>query len=354
MKKLSQQIKFDDKGLVSIIVPVYNAEKFLDKCIDSIVKQTYKRIEIILVEDASTDSSLYLCRSWKKRDNRIRLIVHDSNLGVSASRNDALLVSTGDYLTFIDADDYVDENFIYKLLKGIQEVDIAICGYEKRSEYSDELIKEFLIPNIGKLTKEKVIFHTICTNMLGTYMCNKIIRHSMVGSIKFDTSLSIGEDMVFLIEYMKKCSTYTYINEPLYKYRMNQNSALNKLCKKSDGINMIKKWESAINSAKKVKELLAEESMYIGQCSSYRCIRSSLWVMFHMIIEHYYDSEIAVDLKNTVNIYCDDYSNLKYGTVIQNIAVRIMRINPRILYYLGISFEPLFHKKILKSQKNKN
>ena len=116
--------------LISVIVPVYNVEKFLDKCISSIVNQTYKNLEIILIDDGSTDESVQICDKWQEKDNRVRL-THKENTGVSDTRNIGLEKTTGEYICFVDSDDYIEPDYIENLYKSLTEnnADIASITY---------------------------------------------------------------------------------------------------------------------------------------------------------------------------------------------------------------------------------
>lgn len=121
----------NSKNLVSVIVPVYNAEHFIEKCIHSILNQSYKNIELILVNDGSTDNSVKICDSFAKIDNRIKLI-HQANSGPSVARNNGIYNAKGKYIQFIDADDYIEENMIETLVNEMEKgLDIVICGYKR-------------------------------------------------------------------------------------------------------------------------------------------------------------------------------------------------------------------------------
>ena len=118
-----------DNGLVTVIVPVYNVDCYLDKCISSIVQQTYKNLEIIVVDDGSTDKSPEICDRWSQRDRRIH-VMHKVNGGLSDARNAGLAVSTGEYISFVDSDDWIKPKFIETLMISLQaeKADIAECG----------------------------------------------------------------------------------------------------------------------------------------------------------------------------------------------------------------------------------
>lgn len=133
----------DNSKMISIIVPIYNVEKYLDKCLGSIVNQTYKNIEIILVNNGSTDNSLNIAEKWKYRDNRIKVFSID-NKGVSYARNYGIKVSNGNYIAFIDSDDWIDRDMYETLIEGIirYNADIAQCSYYVNSKDEQVLIKK--------------------------------------------------------------------------------------------------------------------------------------------------------------------------------------------------------------------
>lgn len=117
-----------DNDLISIIIPVYNVKPYLNRCILSIVHQTYTNLEIILIDDGSTDGSGEICKQWEKRDKRIRCI-HQENAGISAARNTGINVAHGDFLGFVDSDDYVEEDMFEYLLTNKSPGGITICGF---------------------------------------------------------------------------------------------------------------------------------------------------------------------------------------------------------------------------------
>ena len=120
------------KDLISVIIPIYNVEKYLNKCIDSIINQTYKNLEIILVDDGSPDNCPQICDEYAKKDNRIK-VIHKKNGGVSSARNVGLINSTGNYIGFIDPDDYIEPIMYEKLLKVLKESNtlVSMCGFYK-------------------------------------------------------------------------------------------------------------------------------------------------------------------------------------------------------------------------------
>lgn len=141
--------------LISIIVPVYNVEKYLNKCIDSIINQTYKNIEIILVDDGSTDNSGKICDEYLLRDSRIK-VIHKNNGGLSSARNEGINISSGEYIGFVDSDDWVEPNMYEEMYKKIlySNADIVDCGYWK--EYENKSIK-YISANEVKFCGENLL-----------------------------------------------------------------------------------------------------------------------------------------------------------------------------------------------------
>lgn len=139
MKRVSKGEKVEKNGkvvaeepLISVIVPVYNVEKYLDKCVDSIVNQTYKNLEIILVDDGSPDNCPKMCDNWAKKDKRIK-VIHKENGGVSSARNVGIDNAKGEYIGFVDSDDWTEKKYIQKLYEVLiqENADIALCGYNR-------------------------------------------------------------------------------------------------------------------------------------------------------------------------------------------------------------------------------
>lgn len=141
-------------GLVTIVLPIYNVEKYLNRCINSIVNQTYKNLEIILVDDGSPDKCPEMCDEWEKKDTRIK-VIHKQNEGLGMARNTGIENATGDYICFFDSDDYLELTAIEKLYKLAEKTDpdIVTYGYSKVNDSGN--IYEKSIPNVKKITYEK-------------------------------------------------------------------------------------------------------------------------------------------------------------------------------------------------------
>ena len=214
---------------VSIVVPVYNAEKYLQQCIDSIVIQSYKNVEIILVNDGSKDNSLNICKQNANKDSRIK-VISDINHGVSYARNQGIKNATGDYIVFIDSDDSVDKNYIYELVNATseQDYDLIICGYTEIHIKNNKKIEKIASKEvIDKLTKDwkkdyKLLTGFFITPWVKLYKLEIIKKYD----IRFPENFKIAEDHMFNAKYLMHISSYNYINKPLYNYIHQDNSSL--------------------------------------------------------------------------------------------------------------------------------
>lgn len=200
--------------LVSIIVPMYNVEKFIDKCVVSLINQTYKNLEIILVNDGSPDNCGNIAEQYAKLDNRIR-VYHKPNGGLSDARNKGLEVCEGEYVCFIDSDDYVEVNLIENVLnKALNaKADVVIFG----------LYNETLDENDNIIIKDPVMFNPeeprTMLSVVG-YAWNKLYKTSYLNKNKFSfqKGLSLVEDIVFNDKALTQTKNIEYVNTPLYHY----------------------------------------------------------------------------------------------------------------------------------------
>lgn len=205
--------------LVSIIVPVYNSEKYIEKCIDSILGQTYKNIEVLLIDDGSTDNSLEKCKLYA--DKRIRVIT-GNNYGVSHARNIGLRNSNGEYIAFVDSDDYCERNMIETLVNLIQDKDLSII-----SSYSERVYNNvFDERDTVEFNAEEAIKELHIGILYQGQVWGKLFKKDIISTLRFEQNLFINEDMVFVQRYLTKCKSIIYQNDKLYFYRINMDSAL--------------------------------------------------------------------------------------------------------------------------------
>lgn len=209
--------------LVTIIVPIFNAGNYLEDCIESVLQQTYENIEIILVNDGSTDRSGDMIENYALKDKRIRTI-HQANKGVAAARNRGIEAAKGTYIQFVDADDSIKEDTVEKLVQQMEQVDLVICGYETKTN--------IFIPPVHGLFKKKELltyFGELCKQIIIHSPCNKMYRFDLIHQhkIRFLEHMLIGEDLLFNLNYLTNCQTIYLLQESLYHYRTNETSITN-------------------------------------------------------------------------------------------------------------------------------
>ena len=199
--------------MISVIVPVYNVEKYIRACLDSIINQTYRDLEIILVDDGSTDNSGAICDEYAKKDSRIK-VIHKENGGQSVARNIGLQKAKGEFIGFVDSDDSIELDMFESLFSAIQNVDIAICGYNLVA--GDKRIESGLLGQ-NKTLNQAELWKEIFGN-LNNAVWNKLFRRELLSGICFDAKFAHGEDLIFNILYLKSAKTGKYINRYLYNY----------------------------------------------------------------------------------------------------------------------------------------
>lgn len=212
--------------MISIIIPVYNVKNYLEDCIESIINQTYRNFEVILVDDGSTDGSEKICDYYANLDKRINCI-HIKNAGVSNARNVGLSNAKGDYIAFCDSDDRYSINFLLEMFKAIEKTkaDIVICSYYYSNSEINKPVKQG--QKSGFISREELFEKIFVNNEIGGFVWNKIFKKSIIDNIRFDTNLEICEDTDFICSVTQKNSTLYYLSEPLYFYTIRDNSAIN-------------------------------------------------------------------------------------------------------------------------------
>ena len=201
--------------LISIIIPVYNVEKFLDKCINSIVNQTYKNLEIIIIDDGSTDNSGKMCEAWKIKDNRIK-VLHQQNFGAGHARNVGIEASTGKWIFFVDSDDYLKLEIIELLYKNAIKTssDVSSSGYIVKM-FQDEIIKynkENYVVNSEEALRKMLVGEGI-----STFVCDKLYKKELFETIKFPEGKN-RERIAVLYKLFDKASKISHISEAGYYY----------------------------------------------------------------------------------------------------------------------------------------
>ena len=216
MNELSQ----DKNKKISVIIPAYNAEKYITRCIDSVIDQRYKNWEIIIIDDGSTDKTKDIVQSFLDKDNRIILISQD-NRGAGAARNAGIIKAVGEYLVFLDADDYI-ENTYFSLLAEKNEDVVFIDA--KRINYDSNSIKNESISKYRDTTKDDIIRYQMTGSMpWGGW--RKAVKRSLILDNKiFFSDHKVGEEAIYSFCVINAASSYAFIDVPVYNYEIHKNS----------------------------------------------------------------------------------------------------------------------------------
>lgn len=211
--------------LLSIIVPVYKVEKYLKRCLDSILAQTYKNIEIILIDDGSPDNSGAICDEYALKDNRIR-VFHIDNNGVSSARNFGLKKAKGEYIGFVDSDDYIAPEMYEVLVNNLEEnnADISICGFSQEDKHGvfHRYWKEDITTTLSTIEQIE------CLLVNRYYRCSiwdRIYKKEVLSNVSFHRDIKIYEDMLFDYEAIKNSKKAVYTSTPYYYYCENDSNS---------------------------------------------------------------------------------------------------------------------------------
>lgn len=210
--------------MISIIVPVYNAETYIEKCVKSIINQTLDDIEILLIDDGSRDDSGKLIDALGLQDKRIK-VFHKQNGGVSEARNLGLDNATGEYIMFVDADDWLEADLCKKLIETMDKSDLAIGGFRQLFASEQKLfVGEGTIISMNREFGKS--FDELYKKNLLNPPFSKLYKKELIANQRFDSSVALGEDFLFNLEYLKKCRQISVVYTDAYIYNcMNENSA---------------------------------------------------------------------------------------------------------------------------------
>lgn len=288
-----------EKDMISVIVPVYNVENYISKCLDSLISQSYRNLEILLVDDGSTDSSGKICEIYAKKDDRIH-VYHKKNGGVSSARNLGLNYSRGEYITFVDPDDWLDHDMYMIMVEGLKssECDAVFCGYWETPEEETGLNKIMHKPLIeGVFSGNESLYYSMLGIGYGyfTSVWNKIFKRNAISN-GFE-NYKISEDELWLAKNLPLISKVLLISEPLYYWRIRDNSAL-RSNEKYD------KWYDAFDAKQKVICLTEDkkEVYYLSKAKMYNDLFDVVWISY---VNYYND--ISRDFLKKLSDYKKDF-----------------------------------------------
>ena len=215
---------------ISVIIPVYNTETYVGKCIKSILNQTVKDLEIIIIDDGSTDQSLMICEKFQKQDSRI-VLVSQTNRGVSEARNKGMELATGDWISFIDSDDYLDPDFYETLLKGTNRgASVICCGVRPVNNQDQEIphLQYDRIPDRPVMLRGRELWkHYLHPSKRYLYWSpwDKLIAASVAKKYHFISGKKLGEDLYYCFQCLNEAAEIYYIPDKKYNYLIREGSA---------------------------------------------------------------------------------------------------------------------------------
>lgn len=251
-----KKVKKNELPLISVVVPVYNGEKYLKECVDSILQQDYTNIETILIDDGSTDNTGKIIDEYALKDNRV-IPIHQKNSGVSVARNNGINISKGKYITFIDSDDFICKDYISYFYKIIidNNVEIALTPMPRRfnsttKEIQDNNKEENIRIWSGTETAEQMLYYNIVIAPWNKMIDNNLIKKN---NLKFNPKLAFGEGFNFSMDCFQRAKRVAVGNKCVYNYRVdNPNSVMTKFS--------LKLINGSIESQENIKENLIDKS----------------------------------------------------------------------------------------------
>lgn len=270
-----------NNDLISIIIPIYNVEKYLPKCLDSIIAQTYKNIEVILVDDGSLDNCAIICDEYSKKDNRIK-VIHKQNAGVNEARITGYKKSHGEYITFVDSDDYVSPLYVERLYGAIRDENVAMSCVQ-RIYIKGDMEKPDVRPVVGYLDREEITSvlkkdflynYEERTNAYNLGLCCKMIKRVYLeGAMEQARGLWIGEDLITNLYIIFRIPSIYILNEYLYYY-VQHDSQSTRSCSWNSWRNQIEQWE---------RILLIDKNNYLKDQLPYRILSMTKIFIRNMI-----------------------------------------------------------------------
>lgn len=324
---------------ISIIIPAYNSEKTIEKCLNSIINQTYKNLEIIVIDDGSTDTTSSICKNYCQKDSRIQLI-KKPNSGVSATRNLGITKCTGDYTTFIDSDDFIELNTIETLVLNLNE-DLDFIRYNFKVAGANIKPKDSLyeLRNKKILVQEKfneLLSHFLTfNNSIPNYTPLLIIKTSLLKTLEFDTSLSMLEDADFYNKLFLKSKKALFLDEKMYNYYVNLQSVTHSEDYYIKNINSVLKANSLI--IERCQKIISPELVQNINAAHLNVIGNFLFKIFKNNKKEYFQTLTSLKNNSEFQRMIKNY-NTKGMAKVNSYLIALIKRNHKIIqsFYLNI------------------
>lgn len=312
-----------EKKVISVIIPVYNVEPYLRQCVDSVLNQTYRNLEIFLVDDGSTDNCSILCDQIAKIDPRVK-VIHKENGGLSDARNAALDICTGEYVAFVDSDDYVEKDYIetlYTLLVDF-DVDISVCSYYNLIDDIASPAEEQRI--VEKYTKEQIIKFILTERLVSTTAWGKLFRRKLFCEVRFPKG-RIYEDLFTTWKLVDQVDFVACTTIPKYYYRKNPYSIMNsKFSSKNVDI---------LDAHYSLMDYVYKEFPHLYKYAKWRFTRYNISYLYKAIMADYNDENVKMIFKQNIRNNILSYLFSKYSVSSKLIGV-LMCLNLKMIKLL--------------------
>ena len=313
--------------LISVIVPVYNVKAYLERCVNSILKQSYENLEVILVDDGSTDDSKNICDSFAASDGRVR-VIHQSNKGVATARNTGINNSNGEFICFVDSDDYIHPDFVRFLYTKLIEndCDICMCNHLVTDEWNYSINVNWDTP-IDVYSRDQ-IFDMFYTNMHGSIIMlwNKMIRRECIADIKFDDGY-IHEDEGTTFKFLYNAKKIAFSSEVLYFY-YSRDESITGVPYDGKRLDILKAYENRLSFYKEH----SEKKLFDRECQYY----------LSEILANYYKVSILLKDKETLQRLREKYSGV-YKTADKSNWSASRKMLYFVCYYCPIIYGKIKH-----------
>ncbi|WPC22383.1 glycosyltransferase [Pediococcus inopinatus] len=295
---------------LSVVIPIYNSENYISRCLESIMNQTFNDYEIIIVDDGSTDNSKLIINRYVLKDERIKYF-YIKNHGVSHARNIGIETSSGKYLMFIDADDYCDENYFSNMVNLIQhlQVDVAMSNFylvQNKNIYPNKLPR--LQNKSGILTSDQATTLILLDNGFKGFVWNKIYKRSVVDNLRFDSRYAYLEDMLFNIKVFKNCKNIGYNDSINYYYCQNIGSASSELNQDFYSVSM------------KIRNIISTKNRYIVDSN----------ILYNLVFQGKSSSKTFITVKNENRM-----KNIRLYNPVKNLIIKTSFVNLRVATWLA-------------------
>lgn len=321
-------------AMVSVIVPVYNVEKYLHRCVDSILAQTFTDFELILVDDGSPDNCGAICDEYARKDSRVR-VIHQENQGVSCARNAGIEKATGRYIAYIDSDDYVEQDYLEQLIN--DPSDLTICGIRTQDEHGNQWgIRE--CDNELFETREEIDYCKLYRENMLFSPCGKLLNRRIIvdSRIRFPENISWGEDGMYIADYLQYTASIKCIHYAGYHYiKYSDKETLTSTIEKDRIDTIVKSREYCLEKMRETSPRHYSEMKDIIHEDICSHCRNTLLVLFHnkklmngekiTLLEYFLKNQYVAEVVANSDVFFANHSDLKkalsQGSVEQMIGV---------------------------------